>query len=86
MAVAACREALQQGGLTVDDVRRGIVACSNLQRAYPAVSIEVQGALGVFSRVLLTILMWPCSSARLGLQAAGEIQVENGNCPAVAGG
>lgn len=36
MAVAACREALQQAGKTADDVDAVIVACSNMQRAYPA--------------------------------------------------
>ncbi|MDX1801680.1 MAG: beta-ketoacyl-ACP synthase III, partial [Marinobacter sp.] len=44
MAVVACREALAQAGRTTDDVDAVIVACSNLQRAYPAIAIEVQQA------------------------------------------
>src|SRR5690606_36178238 len=47
MAVAAAREALQQAQITAADLDAVIVACSNLQRAYPAVAIEVQNALGV---------------------------------------
>ena len=32
---------------TAADIDGVIVACSNLQRAYPAVAIEVQAALGI---------------------------------------
>ena len=47
MAVAAAEQALQRAGKTAADIDAVIVACSNLQRAYPAVAIEVQQALGV---------------------------------------
>ncbi len=47
MAVGAAKEALQRAGKTVADIDGVIVACSNLQRAYPAVAIEVQAALGI---------------------------------------
>src|SRR5690606_2020905 len=70
MAVGAAREALQRAGRTAADIDGVIVACSNLQRAYPAVGIEVQAALGVEG--------WgydmnvACSSATVGLQAASN--------------
>lgn len=75
MAVAACREALEQAGKTVDDVDAVIVACSNMQRAYPAVSIEVQQALGIEG--FAYDMNVACSSATFGLQAAVN-SVENG--------
>src|SRR5690554_723796 len=45
MAVVACNEALAQAGKTASDVDAVIVACSNMQRPYPAISVEVQHAL-----------------------------------------
>ncbi len=75
MALAACKEALEQAGKTAADVDAVIVACSNLQRAYPAVSIEVQQALGVNG--FAYDMNVACSSATFGLQAAVN-SVENG--------
>ena len=43
---AAARQALEQAGCDPAEVDGVIVGCSNLQRAYPAVSIEVQKYLG----------------------------------------
>jgi len=68
MSVAAAKEALARSGRSVADIDGVIVACSNLQRAYPAVAIEVQAALGIQG--------WgydmnvACSSATFGIQAA----------------
>lgn len=68
MAVVAAKEALERAGRTVADIDGVIVACSNLERAYPAVAIEVQAALGIDG--------WgydmnvACSSATFGIQAA----------------
>lgn len=68
MSVAAAKQALERAGKTVADIDGVIVACSNLQRAYPAVAIEVQAALGIQG--------WgydmnvACSSATFGIQAA----------------
>ena len=75
MAVAACNEALEQAGKTPADVDAVIVACSNLQRAYPAISIEVQEALGIDG--FAYDMNVACSSATFGLQAAVN-SVENG--------
>ena len=46
MALPAIHEALAQAGRRPDEVDCVIVGCSNLQRAYPAVAIEIQHALG----------------------------------------
>lgn len=46
ICVAAAQEALAQAGRTGADVDAIIVGCSNIQRAYPAIAIEVQNALG----------------------------------------
>lgn len=80
MAIAACREALENAGRTAADVDAVIVACSNLQRAYPAVSIEVQQALGIEG--FAYDMNVACSSATFGLQAAANA-VENGTARAV---
>nr|WP_243434602.1 beta-ketoacyl-ACP synthase III [Pseudomonas sp. 30_B] len=68
MAVHAAREALQRAGRTAEDIDGVIVACSNLQRAYPAVAIEVQAALGI--QGFGFDMNVACSSATFGLQAA----------------
>ena len=80
MAVAAAREAMAQAGAGRDDVDAVIVACSNLQRAYPAVSIEVQQALGLDG--FAYDMNVACSSATFGLQAAANA-VENGTARGV---
>jgi beta-ketodecanoyl-[acyl-carrier-protein] synthase len=46
MSCAAARQALESANCPADQVEGVIVGCSNLQRAYPAVSVEVQKALG----------------------------------------
>jgi beta-ketodecanoyl-[acyl-carrier-protein] synthase len=68
ISVAAVREALDQAGRRPDEVDAVLVACSNLQRAYPAVAIEVQHALG--ARGFAYDLNVACSSATFGMQAA----------------
>lgn len=68
MAMAAAQEALQRSGRTAADIDGVIVACSNLQRAYPAVAIEVQAALGIEG--FAYDMNVACSSATFGIQAA----------------
>lgn len=46
MALHAAAQALATAGRTGSDVDAVIVACSNLQRAYPAIAVEVQQHLG----------------------------------------
>ncbi len=82
MSLPAIREALAQAGRTDADVDAVIVGCSNLQRAYPAVAVEIQDALGAGG--------WgydmnvACSSATFSLQAAVDA-LRNGsaNCVVV---
>jgi len=70
IAVAAAREALAQARKTVDEVDAVIVACSNMQRAYPAMAIEVQDALGI--KGFGFDMNVACSSATFGLQTARD--------------
>ena len=73
MAVSAAREAIKNANKTVEDIDAVIVACSNLQRAYPAVSVEVQHYLGIEGFAF--DMNVACSSATFGIQAAlGQIQ------------
>ncbi|QEY58085.1 beta-ketoacyl-ACP synthase III [Pseudomonas sp. C27(2019)] len=70
MAMVAAQEALQRAGRTAADIDGVIVACSNLQRAYPAVAIEVQAALGIEG--FAYDMNVACSSATFGIQAASN--------------
>lgn len=68
MAVAACKEAMKEAGVNAAQVDALIVACSNMQRPYPAIAVEVQDALGIegFGYDMNVA----CSSATFGIQAA----------------
>ncbi len=68
MGVAAAEQALQRAGKTAADIDAVIVACSNLQRPYPAVAIEVQQALGI--QGFGFDMNVACSSATFGIQTA----------------
>jgi beta-ketodecanoyl-[acyl-carrier-protein] synthase len=68
IGVAAAIDALKRAGKTAADVDGIIVACSNMQRAYPAVAIEIQQALGASGYAY--DMNVACSSATFGLQAA----------------
>lgn len=80
MALPAIREALAQAGRQGSDVDAVIVGCSNLQRAYPAVAVEIQAALGASG--------WgydmnvACSSATFSIQAAVDA-LRNGSAKCV---
>ena len=68
MGVAAAEQALQRAGKTAADIDGVLVACSNLQRAYPAISIEIQSALGI--QGFGFDMNVACSSATFGIQTA----------------
>nr|WP_279158271.1 beta-ketoacyl-ACP synthase III [Pseudomonas corrugata] len=70
MAIGAAKQALERAGRTVADIDGVIVACSNLQRAYPAIAIEVQEALGIEGFGF--DMNVACSSATFGIQAAAN--------------
>jgi beta-ketodecanoyl-[acyl-carrier-protein] synthase len=70
MAVGAAQDAMARAGKTAADIDGVIVACSNLQRGYPAVAIEVQAALGI--QGFGYDMNVACSSATFGIQAAAN--------------
>lgn len=71
MAVEACTKALTQAGRTAEDVDLVICAASNHERAYPAVAIEIQQALGITGFGF--DMNVACSSATFGIQAAADM-------------
>ena len=71
MAVAATHEAMQQAGLESSDIDAVLVACSNLQRAYPAIAVEVQELLGIDGFGF--DMNVACSSATFGIQTAYDM-------------
>ncbi|WP_425043442.1 beta-ketoacyl-ACP synthase III [Primorskyibacter sp. S87] len=71
MAVDACEKALAQAGKAASDVDAVICAASNLERAYPAVAIEIQDALGTGGFAF--DMNVACSSATFGIQAAADM-------------
>ena len=68
IAVNAARQALDRAGRKAEDVGAVIVACSNLQRGYPAVAVEVQDLLGTSGFAF--DMNVACSSATFGLETA----------------
>ncbi len=68
MALAAAGQALDAAGVKAEEIDAVIVACSNMQRAYPAVAVEVQAALG--ARGLAFDMNVACSSATFGIDTA----------------
>ncbi|WP_417816502.1 beta-ketoacyl-ACP synthase III [Tritonibacter scottomollicae] len=71
MAVDAARKALAQAGKTAADVDAVICAASNMERAYPAVAIEIQQILGI--KGFAFDMNVACSSATFGIQAAADM-------------
>jgi beta-ketodecanoyl-[acyl-carrier-protein] synthase len=80
MGMAASREAMLNAGRTAADVDAVIVACSNMQRPYPAMAVELQHYLGIngFGYDMNVA----CASAAFGIQAAVDA-VRNGQARAV---
>ena len=82
MSIPAVMEALAQAGRTPADVDAIIVGCSNLQRAYPAVSIELQQAIGAGGWAY--DMNVACSSATFSMQAAADaLRSGSANCVVV---
>ena len=71
MGVDAANKALKAAGKTAADVGAVICAASNLERAYPAVAIEIQQLLGV--QGFAFDMNVACSSATFGIQAAADM-------------
>jgi beta-ketodecanoyl-[acyl-carrier-protein] synthase len=68
MAVAAARDALKAADLGPGDINGVICAASNMQRAYPAMAVEVQAALGVEGFAF--DMNVACASAAFGIETA----------------
>ena len=66
IGVKAAKQALENAGLEANDIDAVIVACANLQRAYPAISIEIQDLLGIDGYAF--DMNVACSSATFGIQ------------------
>ena len=71
MAVFAARDALKGADRTAADIDGVLVAASNMQRAYPAMAVEVQDALGIDGFGF--DMNVACSSATFALQAAADM-------------
>ena len=68
--VIAAKQAMQNAGVTAEDIDVVILSCSNLQRAYPAVAIEIQTALGIQGYAY--DMNVACSAATFGLKQAAD--------------
>ena len=68
IAIAAARDALRTAGLTAKDIDCVICAASNMQRAYPAMAVEIQAALGIEGFAF--DMNVACASAAFGIETA----------------
>ncbi len=68
IGVAAAKDALLRAGKSAADVDGVICAAANMQRAYPAMAVEIQGALGI--QGFAFDMNVACSSATFGIEMA----------------
>ena len=68
ISVAAAKEAMQRAGKNAEDIDAVIVSCSNMERPYPAIAVEIQEALGISGFAFDMNIA--CSSATFGIQTA----------------
>ncbi len=68
IAIHAARRAMAAAGKTAADINAVVVACAYTQRAYPAIAIEVQHALGIDGFGF--DMLGACSAATFGLHRA----------------
>lgn len=79
IAVAAANNAMAAAGKTAADIDAVIVSCAYTQRAYPAIAIEVQAALGI--QGFAFDMMGACSAATFGLHRAHDALISgSANC------
>ncbi|WP_019961276.1 beta-ketoacyl-ACP synthase III [Woodsholea maritima] len=81
MGVKACRQAMERADKTLDDIDGVICAASNMQRAYPAMAIEIQEALGIEDGFGFDMNV-ACSSATFGIRTAASL-IESGGARAI---
>ena len=70
MGVKAAQDALARAGRDASEVDAVLCAASNMQRAYPAMAIEIQAALGIEGFGF--DMNVACSSATFGIQTAAD--------------
>jgi beta-ketodecanoyl-[acyl-carrier-protein] synthase len=80
IGVAAARQALARAGRDAKDVDAVLCAASNMERAYPAMAIEIQQALGIDGFGF--DMNVACSSATFGIQTAADY-IRAGNARSV---
>jgi beta-ketodecanoyl-[acyl-carrier-protein] synthase len=80
MAVKAAQQAIAAWGKPVSEIGAVLCAASNMQRAYPAMAIEVQQALGIEGFAFDMNVAW--SSATFGLKTAADF-IASGSVKAV---
>lgn len=80
IGVAAARDALARWGKPASGVDAVICAASNMQRAYPAMAIEIQQALGIDGFAF--DMNVACSSATFGIKTAADY-IASGSARAV---
>ncbi|MGD9801083.1 MAG: beta-ketoacyl-ACP synthase III, partial [Parvularculaceae bacterium] len=68
IAVAAAKDAMKKADLQPADIDGVICAASNMQRAYPAMAVEVQAALGIEGFAF--DMNVACASAAFGIETA----------------
>ncbi|MGR3542081.1 MAG: beta-ketoacyl-ACP synthase III [Hasllibacter sp.] len=71
MAVNAAEIALDEAGITADQIDCTLCAASNHERAYPAIAVEIQSLMGCGG--FAYDLNVACSSATFGIQAAADM-------------
>lgn len=71
IGVKAAQQALANAGRKPEEVDAVLCACSNLQRAYPAIAVEIQDALGMGDGFGFDMNV-ACSSATFGIQTAAD--------------
>ena len=76
MAVEAAKEAIARWGKPASEIDAVICAASNMQRAYPAMAIEVQQALGIAGFAF--DMNVACSSATFGIKTAADFVTSGG--------
>lgn len=69
MAVHAARDAIKAADLKPSDIDAVICAASNLQRAYPAMAVEIQAALGIDDGFAFDMNV-ACASASFGIETS----------------
>lgn len=80
ISVAAAKEAMERAGKKPEDIDAVIVSCSNMERPYPAIAVEIQEALGISGFAFDMNIA--CSSATFAIQTAVD-SIFRGNARAI---